>query len=409
MRLLEMLPLLDDHVLSELKHEHLGEETGDSRDEICASLERELKSPNHLRATVMNLQPPGFCILGRLLEAPGFMVPFGALKDQVIEESLMLAARVSAGDLAGGNRDRDIYRKVLVEARRSDLELDPSEIKLLGILRSSFGIRTVEHFLMEHHDDFHAFWKTDHGFLDVMRTLRGRGLGYMLDGNLCLPSDLAPTVRQILGIEGTAASRRRLYDRLSNEDLRKALETAGLRLSGLKDERLQRLLDHYIQPREVLEAVTMADLKELCRNADIVVSGTKEELVERIALHFAGDLDIRKPEPAPPPPPPEDRLLTPQAFVALFESLRSEDLSDILTGIESSRVTGSKEAKVALLRDSRFSEMSMLMHLDAKQLESILAKKKLKLAGAKRERISRLLAHSELDEVAPEAAEPTPV
>ena len=50
----------------------------------------------------------------------------------------------------------------------------------------------------------------------------------------------------------------------------------------------------------------------------------------------------------------------------------------------------------------------MLMHLDAKQLESILAKKKLKLAGAKRERISRLLAHSELDEVVPLGTEPTP-
>ena len=64
----------------------------------------------------------------------------------------------------------------------------------------------------------------------------------------------------------------------------------------------------------------------------------------------------------------------------------------MLTGIEASRVTGSKEQKVALLRETRFSEASLLLHLDAKQLEGILAKRRLKLAGSKRDRIARLLA-----------------
>ncbi len=392
MRLLEMLTQLDDHVLNELNQEHLGGDGVESRGDVCLNLERELRSPNHVRATVMNLQPPGFCILNHLLDADDYSVPFSTLKERVMEESLMLAARVSSGDLAGGDRDRDVYRKVLVEARRSDLELDPSEIKLLAILRTALQIRTVEHFLMEHHEDFHAFWRTDHAFLDVMRNMRGRGLAFMSEGNLRLPTDLVPTVRQVLGLEGTFGSRKRLYEKVANEDLRRALEASNLKLSGSKEERLQRLLDHYIQPRDVLEVMSLVDLRELCRSNEIAVAGAKDVLIERVAVHFASGWDVRAPEAAPPPPPPEPRELSPEAFTALFESLRSEDLSDMLTGVEASRVTGSKEQKVALLRETRFSEASLLLHLDAKQLESILAKRRLKLAGSKRDRIARLLA-----------------
>jgi len=391
MRLLDILSTLDDHMLAELKAEHLGNDGEESRSDVCLNLERELRSPNHVRATVMNLQPPGFCILTHLLDSEDYSVPFAHLKERVMEESLILAARVSSGDLAGGNRDRDVYRRVLVEARRSDLELDPSEIKLLSILRVALGIRTVEHFLMEHHEDFHGFWRTDHAFLDVMRTMRGRGLAFMTDGRLRLPADLVPTVRQVLGMEGTLGSRKRLYEKINNEYLRSALEAAGLKLSGAKEERVQRLLDHYVQPREVLELLSLVDLREACRDAAVAVAGTKDALVDRLAHHFASGWDIRAPEPPVPPPPPEERILTPEAFTALFESLRGEDLSDILTGIDSPRVTGSKEAKVALLRECPLSEASLLMHLDAKQLESILSKRRLKVAGSKRERVTRLL------------------
>ena len=46
----------------------------------------------------------------------------------------------------------------------------------------------------------------------------------------------------------------------------------------------------------------------------------------------------------------------------------------------------------ALLRETRFCEASLLLHLDAKQLNGILAKRRLKRAGSKRDRIARLLA-----------------
>lgn len=395
MRLLEIFATLDDAALLELRDEHLGLEGSESRSDICLNLERELRSPNHVRSTVFNLQPPGFCILTDLLDADDHQISFATLKDRVMEESFMLAARVTSGDLAGGSRDHDVYRKVFVEARRSDLELDPSEVKLLAILRPAVGIRTVEHFLMEHHEDFHGFWKTDHAFLDVMRTLRSRGLAFVVGGALRLPSDLVPSIRQFLGIEASTAARRRLYERINNEELRGALEASRLKLSGAKEERLQRLLDHHVQPREVLTTLSIVYLRDLCRDAGIAVAGAKEELIERITNHFASGWDIREPEPEPPPPPPEERSLDPRSFDTFFGFLRGEDLSDILTGIGSSRVTGAKDTKVTLLRESRFSESSLLLQLDAKQLDGILAKRRLKQGGSKRDRVARLLEDAE--------------
>jgi hypothetical protein len=391
MRLLEILSTLDDAALFELRDEHLSSDLAESRSDVCLNLERELRSPNHVRSTVFNLQPPGFCILTELLEADAHATSFSSLKERVMERALTFATRVSTGDLAAGNRDRDVYRRVFVEARRSDLELDPSEVKLLAILRQALRLRTIEHFLMEHHHDFHLFWRTDHAFLDVMHTLRGRGLAFVVDGALRLPTDLAPTVQHLLGLEASQRACRRLYGRIANDDLKLALERAELKLGGAKEDRIQRLLDHYVQPREVLDTMALSALRDLCRDANIGVSGSKDDLVERTANHFASGWDLRLPDPPPPPAPPEERCLSPEAFDRFFGSLRGEELGDILTGIEASRVTGSKESKIKVLKGSRWSEQSLLLHLDAKQLDGILSKRRLRGGGSKRDRVARLL------------------
>ncbi|MFY0579293.1 hypothetical protein ACN28S_37975 [Cystobacter fuscus] len=54
-------------------------------------------------------------------------------------------------------------------------------------------------------------------------------------------------------------------------------------------------------------------------------------------------------------------------------------------------MTGSKEQLVQLLRESRFSETSLMMELDSRQLDAVLAKHQLKTGGSKREKIQRLL------------------
>ena len=100
------------------------------------------------------------------------------------------------------------------------------------------------------------------------------------------------------------------------------------------------------------------------------------------------------PPPEAPPEPAEPRVLGDEAFLALFSSLRQQDLSDILAGIGANRVTGAKDHLVKLLKETRFSEATLLLELNLKQLEAALDKAKLKAGGSKREKVERLLANN---------------
>ncbi|KFE69118.1 hypothetical protein [Hyalangium minutum] len=391
MRLVELLAGLDQETLDRLAHHHLEAGEAENRATVCVNLENVLRSPKYVRETIYNLQPPSFRMLERLLDAEGYSLPLDGLKESVIADTLDLAQRVTNGEILGRDSGLVVYRRVLLEARRNELELDASEAALLGVLRRELKIRQAEHFLIEHHEDFHHFWNTDHAFLGALNGLRSSGLVYSAHGQLRFPEDLVAIARQVLGLEADAAARKRLFERLTGADVSAALEVAALRTSGTKEEKVQRLVDNYVQPTEVLTPVPLATLRDVCRDVELGVGGSKEELVARLVRFFALGYDIRPKPAAPPPPPPEPRHLSTPAFDTLFASFRGQDLSDILSSIDASRVTGSKEQLVQLLRESRFSEISLMMELDSKQLDAALAKHQLKIGGSKREKIQRLL------------------
>jgi hypothetical protein len=391
MRLVELLAGLDQDTLERLAHHHLEAGEAESRTAVCVNLENVLRSPKYVRETIYNLQPPSFRMLEQMLDADGYSLSLDGLKESVIAETLDLAQRVSNGQILGRGSGLVVYRRVLLEARRNELELDASEAALLGVLRRELKIRQVEHFLIEHHEDFHPFWNADHAFLGALNGLRSSGLAYITDGLLRFPEDLIPIARQVLGLEAGVSARKRLFERLTGSDVSAALEVAVLRTSGTKEEKIQRLVENYVQPTEVLTSVSLATLREMCRDVGLGAGGSKDELIARLVRFFALGYDIR-PKPAEPPPPePEPRHLSASAFDALFALFRGQDLSDILSGIDASRVTGSKEQLVQLLRESRFSEASLMMELDSRQIDAVLVKHRLKTGGSKREKIQRLL------------------
>lgn len=389
MRLLELLHGLDPDNLERLSEAHLGYFEDSARPRLCLDLESELKGPKHVRDTIFNLRPPGFRVLVEMLETPGYSVSLQGLKERSMEATRALSEAVTAGAVAAKD-GVDLYRRVLAEAWRSDLALDGSELALLRVLRQELKIRTVEHFLVEHHRDMGPFWDTDHAFLDAMTGLRSGGLAFAVEGSLVLPEDLAPMVRQVLGLEATRAACHRLFDRVNGSVLGGVAQELGLRASGSKEERVNRLLDNYVQPSEVLERLPGTDLRDMCRALDLPVSGSKDEVVERLRKTFATDADIKRAEAPPPPPPPEARVLTRERFESLLRSLRAGELSDVLDGIGSRRVTGVKERLIQLILESPFSEHTLLSELGAKQLDATLARLGLRVGGSKRDRIDRL-------------------
>lgn len=395
MRLAALLAELPSDQLERLAAEHLGQDENISRTALCSTLEGVLRSYSFVRKFVCDRFPPTFSILEALLDADGWSLQAGTFRDDISERTRVLVQGVADGTLVGRDSGLRLYRRVLVEARRNDLVLDASETAILGVLRRELDIRPVEHFLLEHHQDFHEFWANADAFLTEMNSLRSCGLVFGHEGNVLLAEEVVPLVRQTLGLEMPSRSCKRAMSLLSSGELGDVLSAFGLKTSGSREERLDRVLANYVQPSDALRLLSLQSLRESCRGLQLPSSGTKDDLVDRLVDCFLHDDDILpKPETgAPPPPEPEPRVLEPVRLHALFSGLRGDDLTDILAGIDSPRISGAKETKVSLVIGSAYSEVTLLEKLSNRALEEALARLRLKTAGSKRDRVDRLVVY----------------
>lgn len=400
MRLAALLSDLSAEDLDSLALEHLPADHRASRHEMCSSLESILRSFGFVQRFVLARQPPAFGMLVSLLEAEDHQIQSAALREISMAETDRICADVSSGELIERDNQLRVYRRVLGEARRVDVDIDPSEAGILAVLRKELSIRHVEHYLVEHHPELQQYWNSGHAFLHEHHALRSVGLIFARDGSLVLADELVPLVRRALGLEMDRGDARRLFAELQNVDLGEALKACGLRTSGSKDDRIERLIANWIQPSEVLAVVGITDLREVARVASAKISGSKEELIARLVHVFAHGADQAKEELAPAPPPAEPRTLDDVQFRAMFGVLTGADLTEILRSIDSSRLTGSKSAKIELVQTSRFSEQSLLMNLTNRSLESVLERLRLKISGSKGERVGRVVAH--FKEMSPE-------
>jgi hypothetical protein len=392
MRLAALLAELPHDQLERLALEHLGRDEAITPAALCTTLEGVLRSYSFVRRFVANRLPPTFAIFELLLDSEGWSHPAATFRDAVTERTRQLCERVATSALVGRDDSLRTYRRVLVEARRNDLQLDGSEMAILGVLRRELSVRNVEHFLIEHHADFQEFWSRERGFLDETNALRSCGMIFGHEGNIILAEELVPLVRQTLGLEMSGESRKRLFALLSASDLGDVLGQLALKSSGNREEKLGRLLASYVQPTEVLRLLSLQVLRDLCRSANATTSGSKDDLVERLGTHFLHSLDLRPTEvEIPAAPVAEPRELDPSQFTALFASLRGDDLTDILGDIDSARVTGAKETKIALLAASPFAEATLLGKLTNKALEETLLRLRLRSSGSKAERVARLI------------------
>lgn len=394
MKLIDLLAELTAEQLDRIVAEHIRADEQTSRATLCSMLESTLKSYRFVQDFVLNRQPPTFAILDHLLEAPGFSVPADGFRERVMAETTQLAELVAKGEVVGRDRSLRTYRRVLHTARQNDLQIDSSESSILAVLRAELSIAHVEHFLIEHHPDLQEFWSKDHCFLHELNALRSAGLVFARGGNTLLADDVAPLVRQALGIDMPSANTRRLCELLANSELVEVLEAHHAPTSGTKEEKIDRLITHRIQARFVLRNLSLASLREICRQAGAVTSGSKDDLVERIVEHFTAGLDQVVPVAAPVVEPVrEERALDEQRFRLLFGQLRGNELGGILSAFPELRQSGAKDARCMTLWEALRSEVTLLSVLMNRDLEAILYRFDLKLAGSKRERIDRIIQH----------------
>jgi uncharacterized protein (DUF2267 family) len=363
-----------------------------SRATLCTTLEGILKSFRFVQDFLLDRQPPTFVVLTTLLEAPGHACPNEGFRDRVMSETWRLCELVSAGEILGRDDQLRLYRRVLAEARKNDVDIDPSESAILGVLRHELNISLVEHFLIEHHPDLQEFWRNDQCFLHEINALRSAGLVFGRGSDTVIAEDVAPVVAQALGIEMSTESARRLYALLPNSDLGDALARTSIKTSGSKEERIERLLMHRVQPRVLVDAMSLAALKDLCRDIGAPLSGSKDEIVERIVEHFAGGRD-RLVAAVDVPVVVEQRVLDESRFLLLFGTLRLAETTAILKEFSDLRQSGTKEIRAKTLWEAQRSEHTLLATLTSRDLEDILLRLELRTSGAKAERIDRIISH----------------
>jgi hypothetical protein len=392
MRLAALLADQSDADLQRLAIEHVRTDEKLARPQLCNFLEGALRSFSFVSSFILNRQPPAYSILASLLESPGYERSVIGFKEAVMDDTGRLVDLIEQDELLTRDRQLHLYRRSLYEARRNDLDLNASEAALLAVLRREQRISQVEHFLIEHHKDFHEFWNRDGGFAQEISALRYAGIIFLVNDRVLIPEEVAPAVWQTLGLDMPSESARRLLGYLSNSELVDVLEAAGARVSGSKEQRLERIILERIQPHVALQAVGLQTLKEICRSTEAPSTGNKDELIERIIGHFAQGRDQREPEPIDIRIP-EVRRLQGAQFETLFGALQHQDLSDILRRQPELRQTGTKETRIRTLWDAQLSEETLLSELTNRQLEEILQRLGLRISGAKNARIDRIISH----------------
>lgn len=398
MRLADLLAEQALEDLGRMAHDHAKAEEQLPRPQLLATIESVLRSYRFLQEFLLNRQPPTYTIMTLLLDAPGFALPTLEFRDMALGETARICDAIDSGELLGRDEQLRVYRRVLYQARSNDFQIDSSESAILSVLREELDVALVEHCLIEHHADLREFWRQDGAVDRELTALCSAGLVFVRDGLTLLPEDLAPVVRQVLGIDMARQAARRLFQHLSGHDLHGALQAIGAPSSGSKDERIERLIVHMAQPRIVLRGIGLDTLRVICRDTGAAVSGAKEDLVDRIVGNFAAGRDLVS-EPAPPPPAPvEVRRLSETRFSLLFEKMKGHELSSILSQLDLRR-WGTKDLQVRTLWEAQRSESTLLECFSNPELDVVLRRVDLKTGGSKADRIERLVEHfASLDE-----------
>ncbi|WP_053236886.1 SAP domain-containing protein [Sandaracinus amylolyticus] len=395
MKLADLLAGMQPEEIERLAHEHARTDDHLSGPQLLEAIGGVLRSYRFLHDFLFNRQPPAFSILILLLDAPDYSLPTAGFRESVLAETKRICDALDASAILARDDQLRVYRRVLYQARSNDMQIDASEAAILSVLRQELGIAQVEHFLIEHCRELREFWGQEGGFARALHALRSAGLVFVHDGRTVIADDVAPVVRQVLGVDMARTQARRLFGYLTSAELHEALQLVQAATSGTKDEKVERLIAHLAQPRLLLRsrAFGVDRLREICRQMGANTSGAKEELVSRIIAHVAADRDVRgEAEPPPAPPIREQRRLPEERFGLLFAQLRGHELAAI-SGEFDLRRWGTKDSQVRTLWESHRAEESLLQALGSDDIEALLKRLKLRSSGSKKERILRAIDH----------------
>ena len=401
-----------DDLLSDLTDESLDQLARDKTD--CTSglrlprlavekdISAALASFSYVADVLTASRPPTYAFVKLLMESTHGKAPVEGFAEAVSARTDTTTEWVTAGEDLPPDRDYKLYRAMLAAVWPSEGHVDQSEARLLASLREALGLTMREHLLLEHHAEVRPAWDAAQAYENARNHLLARGLVLLIDEQYILPDEVRVQVRRYWDMELHDADYRRLLEELTGEDLRLILERAGLRLSGSKASRIDRIVDGLVAPSFAFDCLHIDQLRDLSRERRLPVGLAKPELIDQLINYFDRP-DGRNNAGAGAGTGASlsthgsvKRELPDDAFRRLFMKFSGHDLYEMLGAAQLPRA-GAKAERVERLLTSGCDEHWLMRGLRGRELRRVCEKLGLKISGPKDELIDRLLAEPPRD------------
>jgi len=354
-------------------------------------LSKALTTYDYVKRNIQFRKPPGYTILDIIVHQNKCSIPIQMIKSLVQKEIGNVIEEAKSGDGLKEDKQYDLYGKMLKTAWDYQEDLLPPEANLLTALREHLDITLAEHRLLEARLPNFKF--SENSFKREIEHFANAGIIFTYGPSYIVPEEIVERIKEVWGIELDPAVYQRLLDYLTTSQLSSALARLDLTKSGSKEAKIKRILDKGIDPSNLLGSLTVNDLTILARNAKCPQKPKKDELIPTIVSHIKRGEDIKPPEPVPSPEfKPEPRVVTDEALKEALSRLRDSQLAEILAK-KKLRISGTKKDKIERLANSRYSFETILNSLNVGELINLCRSYDLTAGGRKSEIVGRITEH----------------
>jgi len=159
---------------------------------------------------------------------------------------------------------------------------------------------------------------------------------------------------------------------------------------GSQEIRINRVLEKGVKPSDLLNTLTVDDLLSIARKSKCPRKYKRDELVPTIISHIKRGKDIEKPKPPEPSPPPPPRLVTDESFKEALSKFTTSQLESVLAK-KNLRISGPKNQKVERIVNSIYNLETTLDSLRTDELIDLCKLYEIHPRGRKPEIIERIV------------------
>jgi len=351
-------------------------------------LSKVLTTYDHVKRKIQFRRPPGYTILDIIIHRQDCFVPIQEIKAIVQEEIKNLTEEAKKGEGLREDKQYDLYEMMLKTAWDFQEDLLPPEANLLNALRKYLNITRGEHRLLEARLEVFKFSQSSYS--REIEHFAKEGIIFTHETDYIIPEEIVERIKEVWGIELDPEPYHRLLSYFTSSQLYSAMGRLELTKGGSQEIRINRVLEKGVKPSDLLNTLTVDDLLSIARKSKCPRKYKRDELVPTIISHIKRGKDIEKPKPPEPSPPPPPRLVTDESFKEALSKFTTSQLESVLAK-KNLRISGPKNQKVERIVNSIYNLETTLDSLRTDELIDLCKLYEIHPRGRKPEIIERIV------------------